>query len=166
MRNLEIKLNGVSSMNPVVLVDDKRVKLKKNSFGNLIANIETEKETANIKVYKYLQINSKLWFLTEIFFFIISLFGVLDYKKDADRNCTVLEADLDVAVKEQSTLNLVFNSAKKDGKAFEIESSSEVKENSNISYVDNVAKKRKKILKFMKIGVALAVAVFVVFVLI
>lgn len=164
MRNLELKLKGCAGIVPVVKIDNKYIKLKNNSFGNRVANFQTDKEKVNVKVYRYLELGGKFWLLAEIFFFLISLFGILDAKRD--RNAVVLDVDLDVILTEQTSLELALNTKKGNDKGASIESNAEVQENSNVCFVDKVVAKRKKALIFIKIGIFVAVAALIAFVII
>jgi len=163
MRNLEIKLKGCAGIIPVVKIDGKSIKLKNNTFGNKVANFQTDKEKVNVKIYRYLELGGKFWLLTEILFFLISLFGVFDAKRD--KSCTILDVDLDVSLNEQTILALALNSNKKDKKGVAIEVNTEVQENSNICFVDDVIAKRKKALRFIKIGIFVAIAALFAFVI-
>ena len=162
MRNLELKLKGCAGIIPVVKIDGKSVKLKNNAFGNKVANFQTDKENVNVKIYRYLELGGKLWLLAEILFFLISLFGVFDAKRD--KGSKILDIDLDVSLNEQTSLALSLNANKKDEKGALVEVNTDVKENSNLCFVDEVVTKRKKALIFIKIGIFVAVAALLAFV--
>ena len=142
-------MTAVAKLSPVITIDDKVVKFKKNEFGNLATSYQTEKDTVTLKIYKYLEISGRLWFLTHLLFFIISIFGIFDVP--SDKRCIVLDCSFEIKLKPQSTLSIVFNNFAESGRAIEYECDSEIKELSNHYYVDKKAKKRKKIMLITKI---------------
>jgi len=72
MKNLKIKITGISKQNHLIVIDDKEINVKKNSFGSYEQIVQTEKESVNIKIKTILEIKSNFWFITNLFFFIIA----------------------------------------------------------------------------------------------
>ncbi len=156
MKNIKLKIKGYGALKPVVKVDGKVIKFKKNEFGSFESNVQTEKEKVQIEIYRYLEINSRLWWLTQIFFFVISIFGILDPLKE--KSCVVIDykSELDLTTAESASVELAINTAKTDGKAIELKSECACVEETNEFYVDKKAKKRVKIMKAVKLLVFLA----------
>ena len=154
MNTLNLKILGAGKINPTINIDGKSVKFKKNEFGSYSTNFTTEKEQVEIVIYKYLEINGKLWFLMSILFFIISLFGLLDTRYD--RKCVVVDCKFLVNLQEKTEMTIKVNSLTNEGKAVECTCNTEFQEISNQYYVDKRAKKRLKILLAVKIILWLA----------
>lgn len=164
MKELEIKLTGQSVGETIVSIDNTPIKFKKNSFGSSICKYQTEKSQVNIKITRYLDVGGFVWFLTQLFFFIISIFGIFDiYYKE---RCLVIDFDMDIELKEENKLTLHLNSLKENSKAIDIETDLVVKEKSNNYYLDTNAKETLKKLKLTKIFLAIAIIVITAIVLI
>lgn len=150
MKNLNIKITGVSSkFHPYMMIDGQSVKYKKNQFGSYEINYQTEKEVVEMHIYKYLELQSKFWFLYALFTFIISLFGILEPLYD--KRCIVVDCKFSLKLKEQNQMKLQFNNMIGDGKAVEVESDFEVTEIANKYYIDEKVKKRWKFLIAFKV---------------
>ncbi len=156
MRDVEIKLTGVHSLSETeVYVDDKPVKFKKNEFKNLVCKYSTESEKINIKVFKMLDIGGAVWFITQLFFFLISIFGLLDIHHR--QRCMVIDFEMDVDLKEENKITLQFNSPQEDKDAIEIQTDLVNRVITNKYCLDVKAKKTLKALLITKIILALAI---------
>lgn len=163
MKNVNLKIKGVGRLKPVVCVDGKQIKFKKNNFGSYEKSISTEKDKMEIVIYRYLEINGRLWWLISILQFLVSLFGILDTMKE--KNCTIIDCKLvvDLNSAENRNIDLAINENAKNGKSVSITTELEVEEVTNRSYVDEKAKKRFKIMKFVKLFVFIAAVVGLIF---
>lgn len=150
MKNLTIKISGAGKQNNLIFIDDKEVKLKKNSFGSYDHTVQTEKDTVNIKIKSLLEINSKMWFLTNIFFFIISVFGIFDIR--LPKKCLAVSFEENVKLHgEQNEITIALLTQNADKPCATVKSECEVEEVKNICVQDAVALKRRKTLKTTKI---------------
>lgn len=166
MNTINLTLKGMQkNFYPTVLVDDKPVKLVKNQFGGLNAKITTEKSSVNIKIQKYNELAGKLWFLMDIMFFIISLFGIFDVRKP--KKCIVLDSEFNVNLTSDVTnLEFFVSPLNLDNKNVEIKGEAEINEVKNLCYEDKILKKRKKILFFTKLGLWVCLSVLIIFLVI
>lgn len=155
-----MKINGVNTRGLDIKIDDKKVNLLKNKFGNKVVIYETENPTVNIKIKKYLEINSKAWLLWQMLFFFLSVFGIFDFK--LDKKCVVIDCEFEVKLEEITTLNISMNYVRSLEKALKVDSNADVNEIKNIAYVDEKAKKRMKVLKITKICTFAALLVLAV----
>jgi len=150
MNTLNLKLVNTANINPTIFVDGKKVKFKKNNFGSIVAETQTDKNEVELSIYKFLELSSPLWWLWAIIYYIVGLFGIFDvfYPK----NCYSI--DCKVKVKLNSTnckLDISFGSISGE-KAIEYSPSNcEVEELKNEFYLDKTAKNRRKILLVTKI---------------
>lgn len=159
-----MKINGVNTRGLDIKIDDKKVNLLKNKFGNKTVIYETESPTVNIKIKKYLEINSKLWLLWQMIFFFLSVFGIFDFK--LDKKCVIIDCEFEVKLEEITTLNLSMNYMKSLEKALKVDSNADIKEIKNVAYVDEQAKKRMKVLKITKICTFAALLILAVVLLV
>lgn len=164
MKELEIKLTGAQNLGETVIsIDDKPVNFKKNEFGSYVCKYQTENDKVNIKVFRMLDVGGVIWFLTQIFFFLISIFGLLDIHHR--EKCLVVDFELDVDLKDENNLTLQFNSLKENEKAITVQTELTNKEVSNKYYLDAKAKKTLKVLTITKILLALAIVAIAIVVL-
>lgn len=156
MKTVNLKFTGMGYVdNPIVYVDEKPIKLVKNQFNNLTSRVDTENDKVNIKIYKALDVGGFLWFITQIFFFLISIFGIFDVRQK-NRYLT-LEYQGEIILGETNDITLRCNPPKDNAKAFEIEGDLQTAEAENKYYIDKNAKKRLKLLLITKIILALAI---------
>lgn len=162
MKQVNIKIKGASKINPIFLVDGKKVKFKKNNYGSYEANVETENNKLEIELYRYLEISGRLWWLMSIVFFVISLFGILDSVKEKD--CMVLNCKwvVDLSNNNGGVVDIKIHNLKHQQKSVEFVSALPYNEVSNVCIEDATAKKRLKIVKGLKIATVLVVVAIVV----
>lgn len=151
MKELSLKIKCAKRIMPTVEVNGKVIKCKKNQFGNFECNTLIDKDTADIKIYRYLEINSKLWWFISIFYYIISIFGIFDPIKEKSNIVINCHIKIDMSKSESFNLEFDLNDLQTQNKAFEIISNCEFEEFSNNYYLDKKAKKRRKFLTFSKI---------------
>ena len=165
MKSLNLKVTGSQYLgNSIVYVDDKPVNLKRNEFKNLTCKYETEKDTVNLKVYRMLDVGGVWWFITQLFFFIISIFGLFDIH--SKNRALGLEYECEVYLKEENNITLSCNPPRDNTQAFKVETDSQITELSNKFYIDQSAKKTFKKLLIAKIVTALAIIAVVITVLV
>ena len=160
MKNLKIKITGISKQNHLIVIDDKEINVKKNSFGSYEQIVQTEKESVNIKIKTILEIKSNFWFITNLFFFIISLFGILDYR--FPKKCLVISYEANIKVpNEQNEATISLLVQQPDKPCAEVKTECEVDEIKNICEQDRLALKRMKTLRITKgiLWIALIVTV-------
>ncbi len=164
MKQLEIKLTGQQNLGDTFIsIDDKPAKFKRNEFGNVVCKYQTENDKVNIKVYRMLDVGGIGWFITQLFFFIISIFGLLDIHRK--EKCMIVDFESNVELKEQSKITLRLNTPQENGKAIDIETDLNAQEVSNKYYLDTQAMKTLKVLRLTKIILAIAIIVTIVVVL-
>lgn len=157
MNQVNIKVTGGIKLHPVIFIDGKQFKVKKNEFGSLQVAYETEKDSMDLQIFKYLELGGKFWFLFAILFFIISVFGILN--PFYDRKCIVIDCHYVIKLKEKNDINIVFNNLVDQGRAIEIKTENEVEEIKNMFYVDKKVKKRWIILIVTQVCVWVAIIV-------
>lgn len=163
MKTVNLKIKGIGNLKPIVAIDGKHIKFKKNEFGSYEKTIETENDKMEITIRKYLEINGRIWWLISIFQFIVSIFGLLDTMKE--KFCTVIDFKMivDLNSSTNTNLQLTIDCNKETGKAVAVESELAVEEVVNTFYEDKKAKKRLKIMKFVKVFVFIAFVIGLIF---
>lgn len=144
----------------MVYIDNTPITFKQNEFKNLTCSYQTDKDRVNIKVYKALDIGGIWWFAIQLFFFVISIFGLLDVRM---KNRFVgLQYESDVELGDGiNNIALGFNSPNNNSKAFDVKTDLQIVENSNKFFIDEDAKKKIKFLNIAKIVLAIVIIVTV-----
>lgn len=150
MKELDLQLAGYPCKdNMLVKIDGVPIKFTRNKNKNLICKYQIEEEKVEIEIFKLLDVGGFFWFITQLFFFIITIFGLLDaHHKE---RCLVIDFEIEVELKEKSELTFHFNTLKENQRPIEIETNSPAIEISNVVLVDTNAKKVIKNLKIAKI---------------
>lgn len=167
MNDINIKLIDFGFV-PTLTIDGKVVKTKKNKFGARECDFETDKDTVEIAVFKYQEINGKLWWLLYFLFFVISLGGIFDIP--FGRKIVSLTSKFVVKVSEVTDIKLYLNEdAMRNGKsknAIKVVCANEVETLQNTIFADKKAKKRIKIYRILKVVAWVAAIVTLIVLLI
>ncbi len=154
MKEVNLKLTGNEILGETqILIDGHVVHLQRNAFHNLEGSYQTEKGVVKIEVARLLDIGGPWWFITQLFFFIISIFGILDIHRK--ERCLVIDFMMEVSLEDSNHITLRANALKDDTKTFDIETELSFCEITNRYYLDNKAKKKLKWLLLTKILLAL-----------
>ena len=160
MKKLTLVLAGNLNFAPYVLIDNKKIKFKKNRMGHRIYEIETDKEEVEIEIFKWFEIESKHWMFFSLFFFMISFFGLFDVNDDKLPYSLKYKGKIKIN-EEDNYLKIILNSFRPGERAFVWEGNCSIDYNdTNIYFIDNmVVERRKKIKKLKRIiricGIAL-----------
>lgn len=77
MSNFRLTLSTPKSLAMVVLVDGKRIKDKKKR-GSTIYKCKSDKNMIDVNIFNIVELDSKIWWLWSIFYFVIGIFGIFD----------------------------------------------------------------------------------------
>ena len=110
-----------------------------------------------------LDVGGIVWFITQIFFFLISVFGIFDIHRK--EKCMVFNFETEVDLKEENKITLQLNSPQENGQAIDVQTDLTNREISNRYYLDTKAKKTLKILRLTKIFLTLAIVITAIAVL-
>ena len=148
MKNLSIKILGLTEKNqPFFYLNGKEVIPKKNQFGSLQIDYETDDEEITLEIYKELEINGRFWLITALFFFIISLLGILSPRYD--KACLYISCKYQIKLNENNEVKMTFVN-QKDNNRVEIETDCSYDEIECEFYQDKKAKKHLRTLAFIK----------------
>ena len=163
MNNVNLKVTGGIGLNPNVIIDNNPVKLKKNKYGSLDGNYQTENSEIELKVCRYLELSGKLWLLMSMVFFIISIFGI--FNPPYDRKCIQIDYLCKIKLKETNDIKIKINTQSAGDKAIEVESDCEIEEITNSFQIDKVAKKRLVIVRIIEVALWVALVGVIIFLL-
>ncbi len=162
MKQLTLHVKGAGRINPTIMIDGHRVKTKKNKFGTLDIQYATEKEKVEVAIYRHLQLASPFWLLIELFFYLISIFGILDSARQKTNIVLDCKFLVDLTGQESGEVNVAVLVTKQNGDAIKIDSPLPTEIISNLYCVDKTIKRRQTILKWLKIAIFIATVVLVV----
>lgn len=163
MNNVNLKVTGGIGLNPNVIIDNNPVKLKKNKYGSLDGNYQTENGEIELKVCRYLELSGKLWLLMSMVFFIISIFGI--FNPPYDRKCIQIDYLCKIKLKETNDIKIKINTQNAGDKAIEVERDCEIEEITNSFQIDKVAKKRLVIVRIIEVALWVALVGVIIFLL-
>lgn len=149
MNVINVSLKPDTKTAPALFLDGKAARLKKSKGGGLFCTYETENDAAELCLCTLNEAASRWFWLTAVFFFIISCFGIFDarYEKTCRAvryKCVLhLNGTVDVALKSY-TQAVGFRSV-------ECACSCPFEETENVCFTDEKAKKRLKRFKTIKI---------------
>lgn len=147
MNVLNLRIIGALRGDTFVTVDGARVE------SNTCA-IQTEKAQVRVAVCRYLDAGGPLWFIAQLFFFIISIFGIFDVRGRG--KYLVADCQMDIYLKQTCDLTIKINAPKKNVKVAEFTGDIWLAEWSNKYVPDERAKKKYIALNLIKLFLALA----------
>lgn len=152
MNKLTIKLANVGKKTPIINIDGKTQKIKKDELGNCFCEFETPKDFVNVSIRKFHELSSRNWLWMGILFLIVSVFGIFDKRYDKDfveYNC-----NFNIGLKDFTKFEGKFVGS--SGVAMNYVCDGEIQEISNVAFVDSKIKKRRKILLTLRIFMIIA----------
>lgn len=161
MRTLNLKIQGSVGINPIVKIDDNIVDCKHNKYEAMQITHQTEKPSVKIEIFNLLEINGPCWWLVQMFFYLITLFGIFNPK--LEKNCFIINYKAKIDLLDGDNFVIAKINKLQDGSnAVIIETNTHVIEEQNTCMLDKQAQKRKKLLKLSHILTWILMAVLVV----
>ena len=158
MREFELNLSGWKKLGPVyVELDGKPVEMKDCGSGIVTCKYQTEGTHVNVKVYRMLDVGGFVWFITQLFFFVITLFGL--FGTHTFKKFVAVDFETSVELQQVNKLTLKFNSIRDGGRAAELQTDLRVLEISNAYYAEPKAKKMYTALTIVKVFLGIGLAV-------
>lgn len=154
MKQFNLKLTNVGNASPSILIDGKPIKAKKNAFGNIEYSCQTEKDSVNVVIKRYLELGSRHWLWMGIVFLIISVFGIFDTRYSKSTQTISFEANIPLDNDVTNFEGKLVSSA--DGNAVEYKCSGKVVEIANEIEDNPKIKKRRKIMLALRIIMIIA----------
>ena len=154
MASLEMKFTGYNDALQCMTVNGKYVKVKRQK-GYSTCSAECEGDKAEVIIYRTHHYVGKGWFIWNLLYFIVSIFGIFDVRQN--KKFLVADCRFNVDIKENKSLSLKILPFA-SGKLLEFENPEGIEEIQNLHFRDNEAKKKHKIMNWCKVAV-FAVAV-------
>ncbi len=146
-----------------IFLDGKYFKPKKVKSQNPVIEYETLNSTVELTIKRYSHLNTRLWVLQEIIFFLISIFGIFDMRYGKFFYKANLKVVFDVSA--ETTAKIKFNAPLSNRPVINCTSENKVSQLENVFEIDNNLKKKHKILKIIKwliVVVAIVVATLII----
>lgn len=149
MNKLDLTIQNAGENDSFVKIDGETMPLQKKKGETYTLIYDTNKQSVHLTVFTFMEYREKLWWLTSMIFFLISVFGIFDTHRNRKCRAVALEADLYLYPGvNQGQLKLL---PWKDGReAVRIETTCPTYVTENRCYVDLVARKRRTIMRFIK----------------
>ena len=161
MNKLKLKIKAPLK-NLCVEIDGQVFEPEKDESLNNCYAIETEKSTVSVVITRFLELETKLWWLWQILYFVVSLFGILDLKQEKKQLKVFYKAE--IALNGENVVELSLN--RRAEKAVNVVSTNaEINEIENKLEKSQIAIKRKKILKISKIMAWIAILAIVILII-
>lgn len=155
MNELNVKLVSPKNIGyPLVKIDGESVAFTRNKYNNFVYNFRTDKQRVKIEVYRCIDVGGFFWFISQLFFFLISVFGLFDIHRR--ERCVALDFAVEVDLQQLSDITLRCKPRKDNESAIEVATNLTVRQISNRYFIDTRAKKKLKILLAAKILLAIA----------
>ena len=153
MRNIEFIVNGKHKSLSNFYVNGKKMTLVDRPDGMRSAFAQVDGDRADCVIYKTHEYGGKLWWLFNILYYIISVFGIFDIKQD--KSCSVVDCRFRLNLTQDTTKAYISICDVKEDKFAIIDTIAEIEEFSNKKYIDYIGVKRRNILKWIKIAIFL-----------
>lgn len=161
MNNLKLILTGSKRGDMFVCIDGNPVEnFQKDENGNRFCMYTTESEKVRLSVHRYLDLGGFIWFIAQIFFFIISIFGLFDVHGKA--RWLSADCQIDVNLKEVSNITVKLNNPSKKGRVADFITYLQMDVISNNFVLEPKTKTIRTLLTLAKLLTAVAVIIVAV----
>ncbi len=166
MKRLKLKIIKNLNYDPIVIVDNKLIRLKKNSYGNNIVDITSETGVVNLKIKNYHEVETVTGLVMAMIFYVISLFGIFDIRYG--KKFAHINYDGNITLnKDENELTVTIFQMKDGAKALSFKGDCEVDDNeSNIYVLDKKLATHLQIFKIFKISFFLLVLISIIIIVI
>lgn len=149
MKTLNLKLQGGNSLKPIIQIDGKQIDYTRNKNQSITLTHKCESDSVNISITNAIELNGPCWWLMQMVFFVISIFGILNPKLVK----VYYFVDYQASIRLDNDVNdvvLRFNTFSVKGRAVEpLNNDNNVVEEVKNEYgIDTKAKKRRKVMVF------------------
>ena len=160
MNNVTFKMKGVIPKGSILMIDKKPVKFKRDKQYNWVYKHETQNSKVTFEFKKYLELNVKHWFFWQMLMFVATFFGIFNTRPE--KNCLELNCKIEFDVNENTEVVLRNNRFKDEGRAVEIETTTNYTEHQNKYRLNKEVKQKLKKLKTATILIGIGFAILLV----
>lgn len=161
MAKVEILVVNLTPDDFQVFFDEKVVFGKRVERGYLYT-YETDVPKVTFMLSKQSRLYHPRWWLLEILFFLISLFGLLTIGRKDKTPQLLYQAEIDLSIDRQYLMYFT----RAHARAIQVEVPTGLEEKVNLTYVDPLITKRQKQIKWIKFGIISAIFVIAVILII
>ena len=147
MSNFYLKIVGGMRPNTEIFIDGKRAKISKKN-GEKVVEYQTDNPTVELKIKRYTFLNLRLWFLVEVFFFLISVFGIFD--KRIKKPYIESRCKFTLVAGQNTFVNIRLMPVYEGGKVILLESNCAGSEDENIFVSNKKLKNRNRVMRLTK----------------
>ena len=158
MKELVLEIFGNSAYKPIVTIDGERCQYENGAWDKGVIHYATDKDKVSVSITKTIEINTRFWLLWQIFYYIISLFGLLDFRPDKKGISYTVQFDIDL-ISDYTVASVRLLKQKRYGLAANIKANSNIHIGTNRFYIDPKAKKHRRILVLMEFLILIAAIV-------
>lgn len=150
MNKLTLNLYRTRGVLPNVMINGKLVKMKKVKKATYYQTVkEIDSDKAKIEIFRFQEINSRLWFLMYFLYFIISVGGIFDIP--FNKKPLTIQSIYEVDLTEDCIVNISMENDIKNNVATKIVTDLTYRQGINACSLDLKAKKRIKIYRILKV---------------
>lgn len=151
MYNLNFEFRGFTYSNIIIKINGKLVKLKKrDNRGFYHLDYTSDSKSVELKIFSFLDLKGRLWFLSSLLLFFISIFGLLDIQKGTNGKAFTYFSVLDLN-EGNNKIIIGYKGMRKDITCIESKQNFELCEVENTTYIDEQYLKRRKIMRIVKV---------------
>ncbi len=147
MSNFRLTLNTPSKLAMVVLIDGKTVRGKKRR-DKIVYDYSTKNNMIDVNIFNVVELDSPVWWLWSIFYFIIGIFGIFDrgLGKMTDR----IECAFRVSMADN--VNMSVGMWYKGNSSCTVQCDTMYKEIKNQVWQDDTMRKKIKLNQLLRVG--------------
>lgn len=150
MNTLDLKIQGGRGLKPIIKIDGNVVNYKRNKNQSIEIKHETDKNNVSLSIENILEINGPCWWLVQMLFFVVSIFGIFNTK--LEKMCYVISYKCTFSLNEgNNTAVIKIGKLQDKAEVVTVVTNTEYLVEKNECVLDEKAQKRKKILKVSKI---------------
>lgn len=150
MNTLKLSVQGGLGIQPIIKIDDNVVKYKRNRNKVIELQHQTNKDKVNISISNILEVNGPCWWLMQMLFFVVSVFGIFNSK--LEKLCFTISYKCTLSLNSgDNTAVIKIGKLQDKAEVISMVTDNEYMVECNECVLDEKAQKRKKILKISKI---------------
>lgn len=165
MKEIRFKITGLPAQSsPALTADGTPVRLKRKGYGLYEGCFLTEKETAEIALSARPELSGRLWWLTALTTFLLSVFGL--FEPPYGKKCFAADLGMLLPLKENNEIEIAFRTPSENEKAADVFAPNGYTETENICFTDKKTKRRRRIVFAVKalfwLGIVIAAIYLIV----
>ena len=149
MNTLKLYIYNPNEGRNIFLLDGKALTSRRGKRGSRLYIYRTTKDVVHLSAETYLPTRTTFWWISWLFYFLISVFGIFDTHENFKCQTIALEADIKLSPGENE-VGVRLRVRRQGKEAAHFDTTCPVQILQNVCTVDTVAKKRRVILRISK----------------